>query len=288
VALVLVGSLLAGGAAGVAANVAMAPKETPVAATQVPPEVLAQLKSSTEELAKTRAALEESKQRVTALEERVTVGEMKAAKAASATPAANGMRTGRAPRTLHFASGGALSDGDKEALAKGVEIQLDGNELGAQIATALGGLEGAELNDVGGQLAGFRNGLALRQLPEDQRWEKAKDDLGLTWNQVEDMKKAIADRDAATRDAMTTEKKTGPNGGSITIKRPDPAKMAHADADYHDKVAKTLSEDQRKSWQSKGYDHAFGSGPFGGAHGSMVMAIDVATDKAADGAKETK
>ena len=98
------------------------------------------------------------------------------------------------------------------------------------------------------------------------------------------MKKAITDRDTAMKDAMTKETKTGPNGGTLTIQRPDPAKSAHAAAAYHDRVNATLSEPQKKDWNSKGYDNAFGSAPFGG--GSVMMAIDINKESSGDAPKD--
>jgi hypothetical protein len=134
-----------------------------------------------------------------------------------------------------------------------------------------------------GDLGSFGAGMELRKLPETERWQKAKDDLGLTWNQVEDLKKAVADRDAAIKDSANVEKKTGPNGGTITISRSDPAKVAHAQADYHDRVNQTLNDEQKKNWQAKGYDHAFGKGGLGGA---MVMTVSSTIDKSGDAPKD--
>lgn len=287
--LVILGAGLAGGASGVAVNLAMTPKEPPVA--QVPPEVAERLKSAEASLEKARSESEASHKRVTELQERVTVAEMKLSEQAIA--ARNGEATRfdvpgglKSPRTGLFRAGA----GDHAAAGEPFEINLGemgvaiSDDLGAEVAKAVGDL-GASGTTMPPELAAFREGLALRKLPEADRWQKAKDDLGISWNTVEDLKRAISERDAAMKEAITTEKRTGPNGGQITIQRPDPAKAAHAQADYHDKVGRALSEDQRKTWQNKGYENAFGSGPFGGT-GTVMMAIDVSTDKRDDAGKD--
>lgn len=278
--LAIVASGLVGGAAGAAASLATSTKEAPPAAATGENELAERLKSAETQLAEARASLEASKKSVNDLQERVTAAEMKAAKrdvdaalAAAAPPKPGRVRVHRSGKPDEKADVGT----DDVADAIGA-IDIDGlsGDVGAEIGKALEGL-GDQFGGAGEQIAAFKAGLALRKLPEDKRWEKAKDDLGLTWNQVEDLKKAVADRDAAMKAATVSEKKTGPNGGSITIMRPDAGKAAHAEADYHDKLNGTLSEDQRKSWTSKGYDHAFGSNAFGGG-GSMVMTVGVSSE----------
>lgn len=278
--LVLIGAGIVGGAAGAAASLASVPKADAVAPA-ASSDVLYRLKTTEDALARSQVALDESRKSINELMERVTAAEMKAAKAASETAAAPVPgRTMRINRSLPVLG----AKGEPGELAAGAfEAFGVGGEGGPQVAVELGkALDGAfqtiEVSGAGG-LEAFRSGLALRKLPEEERWQKAKDELGLTWNQVEDLKKAFADRDEAMKGATTVEKKTGPNGGSITIQRPDPAKSAHAEADYHDRVNATLNEEQKKNWSAKGYDRAFGQSPFGGMGGGMVMAIDVKTDK---------
>lgn len=282
IALTLVGAALVGGAAGFAASVAPSQKES---ATPLAPEVAARLEAADTELAKSRAALAEASKSIAELSERVTAAELRAAKHAAEVAA----QPRKVPVTRGVRMGGhAASSG--EAPAEGEVMfggALEGIDLGdgGQIALDLGSALEGSLGDasVPAEFTALRAGLGLRKLPEADRWTKAKDDLGLTWNQVEDLKKAVADRDAAVKDAMTKETKTGPNGGTITIQRPDSGKLAHAEANYHDKLNATLDEGQRKNWRDKGYDHAFGSSPFGGAGANVVMAIDVRSEK--DGEK---
>jgi uncharacterized membrane protein len=276
IALALAG--LVGGAAGAAASVSMSTKSAPVEPPST--ELAGRLKSAEDELAKTRAALDESRRSIVELTERVTKSELAAAKLA-ATPAvaAPTVHAGsRFVRSRRDAAGTKAEDGKFDEVGPffgAIEAQELPEAVTVELNDALDGI-GAELGEAGVRLTSLRAGLDLRKLPEDQRWQKAKDDLGLTWNQVEDLKKAVSERDAAMKEASTVEKKTGPNGGTITISRPDAGKTAHAQAAYHDKVNSTLNDEQKKSWQSKGYDHAFGKGGFGGA---MVMAVDVTREQ---------
>jgi hypothetical protein len=283
-AITLVAAAVVGGAAGFAASYAPAPKEQ---APALAPEVAERLKAADDELAKSRAALAEAKKSLAELTERVTAAELRAAKQ-SAESATQPMKVARRARKDGHAAPTIEELEHMNEVGTAMIADPDFVDAGGQIALQLGGaLEGA-LGDASmpPEFASLRAGLGLRKLPEAERWTKAKDDLGLTWNQVEDLKKAVADRDAALKDAMTKETKTGPNGGTITIQRPDSGKLAHAEANYHDKLNATLGEQQKKDWRDKGYDHAFGSSPFGGAGANVVMAIDVKTDKQGDTPKD--
>jgi hypothetical protein len=273
-AMALAGAAVVGGAAGAAASLALAPKPE-TAAAQVPPDVLYRLKAAEDAVAKTSAALEESRKTMNELSERVAAAEIKAAKQAADGAAAPGVHFARTGRH-RAAPGAATADAPVEGTV-GTDI-----DLGPALAAGLGDQLGA----ISGDFSSLQAGLELRKLPETDRWQKAKDDLGLTWNQVEDLKKAVADRDAAMKDAMVSEKKTNASGGTVTIERPNPGKAAHAEADYHDRVDAALSADQRKNWSAKGYDHAFGSSPFGGSGATMVMSFGVSSDKKDGPAKE--
>jgi hypothetical protein len=277
-AIALAGAALVGGAAGAAASLLLVPKAD-TAPAAVPPDVLYRLKTAEDALAKTKTALEDSRKAVNELSERVAASEIKSAKAAAGGPAGPFASSARAARIgRHHADGTDPRAADGVAAGEPVEIAGLDDDMKVQLENALSGI-GEQLGGVSGDLAGLQSGLELRKLPEADRWQKAKDDLGLTWNQVEDLKKAVLDRDTAMKDAMTTEKKTNASGGAVTIKRSDAGKAAHAEADYHDRVNATLDESQRKNWSSKGYDHAFGSSPFGGSGATMVMSIDMSSDK---------
>src|SRR5437762_10133739 len=85
----------------------------------------------------------------------------------------------------------ARATGTEAGKDEPVGFELDGEEFGGQLATELGkALEGVNLGEglpMAEGLDQLKASLALRKLPEDQRWQKAKDDLGLSWNQVEDL-----------------------------------------------------------------------------------------------------
>jgi hypothetical protein len=280
--LALVGAGLVGGGAGAAASFATAPKP-PTQDVAAESRLAERLQAAETQLAEAKASLEASRKSVNELTERVTAAEMKSAKRDAELAAAPAPSPDKRPgRGFKIARGGkadekAAADMAGEFATALGAIDIDGltGDVGVEIGKAL---EGVDLGGAAEQFAALRSGLELRRLPEDKRWEKAKDDLGLTWNQVEDLKKAVADRDAAMKAATVSEKKTGPNGGAITIMRPDAGKAAHAQADYHDKLNGTLSEDQRKGWTGKGYDGAFGQGGLG-MGGSMVMTVGVSADK---------
>ena len=281
--LAFVGAGLVGGGAGVGASLAVAPRQE-AAAVAPTAEILDRLKAMEGQLAQARTAAEESRRTMLAMQDRVAKAELAASRQPAVGDAAvpAGAKTVRIGRHRSTADAGTADAGQQVG-----GIVLDDAalaDLGGQIAVNLGdelGKMDVEMGDLGEQLASLQNGFKLRALPEADRWQKAKDELGLTWNQVEDLKKAVTDRDTAMKDAMTKETKTGPNGGTITIQRPDAGKMAHAEAAYHDRVNATLSEQQKKDWGAKGYDHAFGSGPVGG--GSLVIATSIDTQKTQQG-----
>ncbi len=283
-ALALVGAGLVGGGAGVAATMTMNGRPE-AAASSANAEILDRLKAMEGQLAEAKKAADDSRRTLLEVQDRVTKAEIREAQ----SPANTGpVRPAGATKTFRMGHHGAQAGTDASASNGTIEFGGEAADgLGEAIALQLGdelGKIDIDLGDAAGQLAALQNGIKLRQLPEADRWQKAKDELGLGWNQVEDLKKAIADRDTAMKDAMTKETKTGPNGGKITIQRPDAAKAAHADAAYHDRVNATLNEQQKKDWDSKGYDNAFGSSPFG--RGNVMMAIDVNSDVKGDAPKD--
>src|SRR5262245_17711650 len=211
--LAFVGAGLVGGGAGVAASLAMAPKAETSSAPSA--ELLDRLKAIEGRLAEAKTASDESRRTLLEVQDRVTKAEIQAAQGAMDSASGTGAA---AAKTFHGGRHGAKTEASGSAAQGAVEFgggELDG--LGEAIALNLGdelGKLDVEMGDLGGQLASLQNGFRLRALPEADRWQKAKDELGLTWNQVEDLKKAVTDRDAAMKDAMTKETKAGPNGGT--------------------------------------------------------------------------
>jgi hypothetical protein len=178
------------------------------------------------------------------------------------------LRTGK----LAFGEGGRMVVAGKD----GKPLLLGEREGGPELAIeALG----AQLPEISKRLAAVSEGLKLRALPEADRWKKAQDELRLSDGQVQVLKDAVAERDKAMKEMMQVETSEDEGGGSkITIKRLDPLKAAQAQSDYQRKVASTLDSEQKKSWDEKGYDSAFG-GPGGRGSIAVVQAMEVQTEE---------
>lgn len=126
-------------------------------------------------------------------------------------------------------------------------------------------------------MQGMIDGMKMRKLPEAERWQKAMNDVGLDYYQVEELKKAVVERDEAMKDAMIVEKSTTEGGANIVVKRPDFKKQVAARKSYDEKVDALLNEDQRTRWRKGGYDSAFGS-----QRGPMVFGVSTRTSETHD------
>lgn len=189
-------------------------------------------------------------------------------------------RTGRARRPVEWDLPNVTSaDG-----AKPVRLRIARGAAGEEmVAGEILGADGERLaGELGKRLQGVANGVRLRMMPEAKRWEQARTDMGLNDFQVDELKRATADRDEALKGAMQVE--TSGEGGDeqVTIKRMDPAKAATAQKDYDEKVSRTLDQDQRKKWDEKGYGHAFG-GTSGGHSIAIVQSMEFDAHDAGDG-----
>jgi hypothetical protein len=103
----------------------------------------------------------------------------------------------------------------------------------------------------------------LRQKPEEERWAAARDALGLSGAQEEELKAALKERNEAMRAAIKMETKDAPGSdGSpqISVAIPDASKMVDARKKYDDRVNSALSADQSKKWRDDGYEGALGGG----------------------------
>jgi len=110
----------------------------------------------------------------------------------------------------------------------------------------------------------FARSMELRALPEDDRWAKATDDLGLTTSQVDEIKAAKAEFDAAMNDATTSETKTTQDGATMTFRRMDGNKIREARSRMDDRIGNTLNSEQKDRWANEGWKGAMtGSGPAG-------------------------
>jgi hypothetical protein len=120
----------------------------------------------------------------------------------------------------------------------------------------------------------------LRALPEDERWAKARDALGLSGGQEDELKAAIKERNEALRAAITVENR-GADGGApasgeaISVRAPDIEKLREARKKYDDRVSSALTPDQSKKWRDEGYEAALG----GGSRSVIASAVVVEGDR---------
>lgn len=228
------------------------------------------LAKSEETARKSGADLTDLRERMTGLETRSVSVDPRVGSAPDSSPETVALREpvrhGRAKRIVLPSGAESIRFG---AGAPG-GTDADG-EFDVHITRALDDASAA----LGGELQGLGNGLRMRMLPEAERWAKAKEELNLTDGQVDLIKRAAADRDAAMKDAMqvTKEGETG-RGGRISIRSLDPAKATAAQEAFKSTVNQTLDDGQKKTWKEKGYDHAFGSGP-GSGHGAVLIASEI-------------
>ncbi len=106
----------------------------------------------------------------------------------------------------------------------------------------------------------FKKSMELRALPEDERWQRAEDELGLTTVQVDEIRAAKTDFDAAMKEAITEETKTTDGGFSSTFRRIDGQKMRAARTAFDDRVANTLTSEQKDAWNNDGWKGALTGG----------------------------
>ncbi len=108
----------------------------------------------------------------------------------------------------------------------------------------------------------FARSMELRALPEERRWDKATDELGLTTSQVDEIKAAKTEFDAAMKDATTSETTTTDDGATMTFRRMDGNKVREARTRMDERIGNTLNSEQKDRWNSEGWKGAMtGSGP---------------------------
>ena len=120
----------------------------------------------------------------------------------------------------------------------------------------------------------MRKYFEMRQKPEEERWAAARDALGLSSSQEEELKAAIKERNEAMRTAIKMETKDAPGSdGSpqVSVAIPDATKMIEARKKYDDRVNASLSADQAKKWRDDGYEGSLGGG-------TRTMAVAFQTD----------
>ena len=142
------------------------------------------------------------------------------------------------------------------------------------------------IGDVSALTDRLKRTMDLRQKPEEERWAAAREALGLTLSQEEELKTAIKERDQSMRDAMKVESREvkdadGNGTQAVTISMPDPEKMREARRKYDDRVGSALNQEQAKKWRDDGYE-----GALGGGMGMGILSTAVRMDVVAPG--ETK
>jgi hypothetical protein len=150
----------------------------------------------------------------------------------------------------------------EEAL-KGLKASLADGSQPVRIGRILG--ENGEIAGITGALEGLQRSFELRALPEGERWDKAREELGLNDVQVDEIKAALEERDAAIDESMVVERDEDDGSSRISVRRMDFAKTREANEAYKKRVDNVLNDDQKKSWKDKGYENAFGRGAMGTA-----------------------
>jgi uncharacterized coiled-coil protein SlyX len=106
----------------------------------------------------------------------------------------------------------------------------------------------------------IRNHRALAGLNEEDRWTKARDEVGLSAQQEETLKEAIATYRNDLRAALEDKEVTNRDGtASVRLRIPDPEKARDARRAYADRTAGLLSEDQATKWNDKGFAGTLGA-----------------------------
>lgn len=270
--IILGGATVLGGGAGAAA-VLLTP--APIAPAPAPASVAdAKLQARLEDLDKevraSRAALDEVRASVVAMTGRV---EEWVSRSVPRSPDAGEDHPGVLVRDRTW-------EDEDGVLVDGVKAGIDVSQNSLEGARLKFRLQDAGIHStIGGEIV---SGLRLRMLPEEERWAKAKDELGLDDSQIQSIKDAAAERDRAIEDALVTENvSVGGDGGEITVRKLDPERAADANRAYRERVNGNLTADQQKTWKEKGYDHAFGRTPMGshGEGGSSVMTLTIQSDQ---------
>jgi hypothetical protein len=286
--LVLAGTAVAAGGAGVAAAVVMG--GAPDDGADRTARILDRLDELDRSLDGTRTALDQNREAIDELGDRISSVELQTVGRPGRVDVRHGTAAiapdGSAPEegAFHVSTGesgglegvelpeGARRFFEGQAGQEAMKVAMKKLEgglagLGGAIATSDG-----TMLELSGALKGLAESFELRKLPEEERWEKARTDLGLTQNQIDELQAASDERDEALESAMKIERsETSEGGGHLTVKTLDSAKAKEAQDAYRRRVDNNLNDEQRKGWREKGYDRAFGKSGMGG--GNAVIAI---------------
>ncbi len=102
-------------------------------------------------------------------------------------------------------------------------------------------------------------GMKLRQLPVEERWQRAMEDVGLNENQVAVLREAFSERDAVYADATEKEKRRDDDGTWLVETRVDTAAVEEADRRHEASLNGVMTAEQRQRWTDLGYAGAFGT-----------------------------
>lgn len=273
--LVLAGAAAAAGAGGMAAATLL--KDAPADSGDASA-VLERLDRLTASLDDTNALLEQSRDEIGGLRGRIDAVEL-GLRGVPAAPRASD--SGR--RRVDVARHGAL-DGEEVTggATLGAQIEATEDEVHAELQEALGALKqrlvtaggpqigtvigpGGEVAGLSGALSGLQRSFELRRLPEEERWSKAREEVGLNDVQVEEIKAALAERDTAIDASMVVERDETDGAQRISVRRMDFEKTREANEAYRRRVDNVLNDEQKKAWKEKGYENAFGRGAMGTA-----------------------
>lgn len=264
---------IAGAAAGIGATLAQ-----PAAAPEMPADLVARLDRIETALARAGEEQKAAKDANATLNEKLTGLQMDVGNLRQTVDTRSDDDAGEVLAPGEFRRGRAVR---RVALADGKPVQIEGGHMvlggpGAQIEFATPELAQVS-EEVAKRMRSVSAGMRLRMLPEAERWKKAQDELHLSDAQVDALKRAVADRDAAIKEAMKVETSNENGGTVLRFSSMDPAKAATANQDFERRVNDTLDADQEKTWKESGYDHAFG-GRGGGAVVLSAATIEMSTD----------
>jgi len=133
---------------------------------------------------------------------------------------------------------------------------------GPAFGRAIRSLDGDTIRLEGALSDRMKKSAELRALPEEERWSKAREALGLSGGQEEELKAAIKERAEAMRAAVVVENRAdnaNPGAGeALTVRMPDMEKIRDARTKYEERVNATLTPEQSKKWRDEGYESALG------------------------------
>jgi hypothetical protein len=165
---------------------------------------------------------------------------------------------------------------DKAMKALGEKLQTGGGS--PRLGTLFS--EDVRLEGLTSSLSGLTKSFELRRLPENERWDRAREEVGLTDMQVEEIQAAIEERDKAIDESMVIEREEEDGASRFSVRRMDLDKTREANEAYRKRVDNTLNDDQKKAWKDNGYENAFGRGAMGTA---TVISIGTMTHDSSGG-----